>query len=136
MEMPLRKRPFILQSCRKTVVVTVPFSFSNRILKELQMEWFLEYYILGISNINFTIINFIISKKEKNIIFPSYGLKWFLTLNEDSQVNLWVTLWQCPFINPLGYLYSNLTEIYWTLAVPVSHRRCGFPSHPSNFHEY
>ena len=136
MEMPLRKRPFILQSCRKIVVVIVPFSFSNRILKELQMEWFLKYYILGISNINFTIINFIISKKEKIIIFPSYGLKWFLTLNEDSQVNLWVTFWQYPFINPLGYLHSNLTEIYWTQVVPVSHRRCGFPSHPSNFHEY
>lgn len=75
MEMPLRKRPFILQSCRKIVVVTVPFSFSNKILKELQMEWFLEYYILGISNINFTIINFIISKKEKKYYFSILWVK-------------------------------------------------------------
>lgn len=69
MEMPLRKTPFILLCCRKTVVITVPISFSNRILKELQMEWFLEYYTLGIMNKNFTIIKFIIGKKEKILFF-------------------------------------------------------------------
>lgn len=37
------------------------------------------------------------------------------------------TLWEYAFIIPLGNSHINLTEMYWILAIIVSHSRRGLP---------